>query len=126
MGLQYIANLESGLNVRNALNSMFFELYGTINPPFKYANANQNFSQAISANVMVTTISITDISASPTLRIGTTPNGQEILSDLAITNTIIVTAQQYFLTAGTVYFTWTSGNFSGIVNIRMDVINNYN
>jgi hypothetical protein len=105
---------------------MFFELYGTINPPFKYVDANQNFSQDLSANVMVTTISITNISSAPTLRIGTTPNGQEILSDLVITNTIIVTAQQYFIAGGTVYFTWTSGNFSGIVNIRMDVINNYN
>lgn len=126
MGLQYIDNSESGLNVRNALNEMFFELYGTINPPFKYVNANQNFSQAISANVLVTTITITNISSSPTLRIGITPNGQEILGDIAITNTIIVTAQQYFLSTGIIYFTWTSGNFSGIVNIRMDVINNYN
>jgi hypothetical protein len=126
MGLQYIANLEPGLNVRNALNSMFTELYGTINPPFKYIDANQNFSQSISANVMVTNISITNISASPTLRIGITPNGQEILSDTVITNFILVNAQQYFLASGTVYFTWTSGNFTGIVNIRMDVINNYN
>lgn len=126
MGQQYILIGISGETALEVINGNFTELYGTLNPPFKYKLANQSFAQAISANVMVTTISITNISSSPTLRIGITPNGQEILGDIAITNTIIVTAQQYFLTAGIIYFTWTSGNFSGIVNIRMDVINNYN
>ena len=35
-----------------------------------------------------------------------------------------VQAQQYFATAGTLYFTF-SGT-AGVINIRIDVINNYN
>lgn len=124
MSQQIILNGESGLNVRNALNQMFAELYASLNPPILITDASTTFSQAIIANTMVLSIFLTTLSGTPTIRIGTSLNGEEILPDTEIDTYQLVSAQQYFLASGALYFTWTGG--IGEVNVRIDAINNYN
>lgn len=126
MAQQNISDSESGLNVRNALNSMFAELYANIVQPIRILGASGNTIQPILANTMVVQLQIRALTgSSPTIRIGLTPNGQEILDDTVV-NTVgqFVSIDQYFSGAGNIYFTWTTG--SGSVNVRIDVINNYN
>lgn len=126
MAQQIISDSESGLSARNALNSMFAELYAAIVQPIRILGAGGNTIQPILANTMVVQLQIRALTGSfPTVRIGTTPNGQDILDDTVINAAgYLVSVQQYFSGAGNLYFTWTTG--SGTVNVRIDVINNFN
>lgn len=126
MAQQLIQNSESGLDVRNALNGMFTEIYGLLSgqQPIKIQGASGNLSQAILANTYVVDMQIRPLSGTPTLRVGLTPNGQEIMVDTVINDAQPVVIQLYFSTAGLLYFTWTSG--IGQVNIRINIISNYN
>lgn len=126
MAQQLIENSESGLDVRNALNSMFTEIYGLLSgqQPIKIQGASANFSQAILANTYIVDMQVRPLSGTPTLRVGLTPNGQEIMDDTVINAAQAVVIQLYFANAGLLYFTWTSG--SGQVNIRINIISNYN
>lgn len=120
-----VNNGDSGLTSRNTINGNFTELYANLNLPIKIAGMNANFNQAIGANVMVTTINISPKTGGPvTLRIGITANGQEILEDTEISAPQPVQAGQLFTSSGTLYFTFSSG--SGTLNVRIDVINNFN
>ncbi len=123
MAQQTIDNGESGLNVRTALNEMFGELYGAIGPfqPIVLPNVDANYTQPIVAGVFITNIFIIPVSGSITLNIGTTPNGGEILPDLAITGFTPIVAQTYFPTSGNLYFTLTG---TGIININIYYIGN--
>ena len=125
MAQQTITNGEGGLSARDAINGNFTELYASLPIPIKIAGMNANYNQAIAANAMVAAIAIAPISGGPiTLRIGITANGQEIFPDTAISGFTPVQAQQYYASAGTLYFTFTSG--TGTLNVLIDVLNNYN
>ena len=113
---------DSGLTVRNELNSMFAELYASITAPIKLPGNVGNVSQAIAANTMVKTIALSATSGAPKLRIGITANGQEIMPDTVIGNSQIIEAEYYFQNAGTLYFTITG---AGTYSIRIDVQNAY-
>lgn len=120
---QIILDGESGLNVRNALNENFLELYNAIIVPFKLTGISGAATQLIPANTFVTTISITPIGGTPTLNIGTTNNGGEIFPTDTISYFTPIVVQQYFLNAGLLYFNTTG---VGSFNIRIDYIPNYN
>jgi hypothetical protein len=126
MSQKLISNGEQGLDVRNAINENFAELYSIAsgNLPIRILNATGNFIQAIPANAFVQGLSIKLLSGAPNIRIGTSPNGEEIMPDTVITGSQLILVQQIFDSAGSLYFTWTSG--SGGVNIRIDVITDYN
>jgi hypothetical protein len=117
-----ITNGESGLNVRNALNSMTAELYGALpNIPIKLSNQTGAYTQSISADTWVERISITPQSGTPNIKIGTTLHGIEICDVIPIGVYLPVMVQQYFTSSGTLYFETTGGN----CNLRIDVINPY-
>lgn len=118
---QIINNGESGLEVRNALNDNFTELYSSLIIPIKLT-VTGNQTQAISQNTFITTISLTPSGGTPTLDIGTTNGGGEILPSMPITSFTPIVVQLYFPTAGILYF-----NLSGVgsVNVRIDYIPNY-
>lgn len=119
---QTINNGDSGLSVRNALNSMFTELYGAILVPIKLPNIGFNTTVPIKANTFVQAIALVAISGNPVVRIGTTPNGQDILGDTAITSTILpLILQQYFSADTTLYITLGTG----AINVRIDVNPSY-
>lgn len=117
-----INNGDSGLTTRNALNSMFADLYGALVIPTKLDGVNVNTTLAILANAFIEYIAISAISGNPTIKIGTTPNGADIVPATAVGNFNLTQLQQYFLNAATLYITISGG---GTVNIRFGVINNF-
>jgi len=119
---QIIANLESGLNARNAINGNFTELYNSLILPIKLQGVGFNTNVPIPANTMVLELALIATSGTPTVRIGKTPNGQEYLADKVITGTILpITIQDYFQGAGFIYI--TTG--TGAISVRIDVKYNY-
>ena len=116
-----INNGDSGLTVRNALNSMTSELYAGIIVPIKYANQSANFTASIPADTWVEQIFITPQSGVPDIKIGISIGGSEILDTSLIGNYSPILVQQYFGSATTLYFT-PSG---GAINVRIDIITSY-
>lgn len=116
--LQYIANGEPGLDVRNALNSMFTELYGAISPyqPIILLGVDSNYNLPVPANYFITNIYIKPVSGAITLNIGTSPNGGEILPDMLIDYTLPIAANLDFPTPGNLYFTLSG---TGTLNITI-------
>ena len=111
MPKQTINNGENALAVRTALNNMFTELYAAVAPtaPEIILNMAGNTSVTVGAGTLLNNIYITPQTGTVVLRIGITPNGQEILEDTEIDIFQPVITQEYFKTAGTLYFTFTSG-----------------
>lgn len=123
MGLVYIANLESGLNVRNALNSMFSELYGSIQTPLIASNISVNTEiSGVPGNTYIDSLGF-NMSGTAVIRIGTTAGGNDILDDINISGFQLVLVQQYFASDFNIFITFISG--TGTVSLRFNVINNY-
>lgn len=114
---------DSGLTARDALNSMFAELYGSIISPIKIPGISSNTSHAVAANAYLQAISITPVTGTATIRIGTAPNGTDIMPDTLINAFQLITVQEDFPGAATIYITFTSG--TGTLNFRLDTIPNY-
>lgn len=117
-----IQNGESGLDTRTALNNMLQELYGSIATPVKLPGETANFNSNFPANTMIRSISIVALVNTPTVRIGTTPNGEEIMPDTVTGDSIDVTVNYYCKVATILYFTFAD---AGAVNFRVNVVNNY-
>jgi hypothetical protein len=114
---------DSGLTVRNELNAMFAELYGAILLPIKLPGVTGNTTQAIAANTYVSKISIMPLAGTATIRIGTTPNGFDIMQDTLISGFQPVLVQEDYAVNTTIYITFTTG--SDTLNFRFDVVPNY-
>lgn len=123
MAQQILTIGETGQNALNAINNNFTELYGALVIPIKIIGATATRTQAILANTFVSKIFLSATSGNPTLRIGTTPNGVDIMPDTVIGNMNEVDWSNYYLNAGTIYFTWSIG--PGTVNIRINVLTNF-
>ena len=118
-----IKNNDDGLAVRDSLNDMFGELYAGMPIPIRIPGVTGNTQQAILANTLLASVSITSVSGNPVVRVGTTINGSEISNgDIAVNGFNKIEADQYFTAAGTVYFTFSG---QGKVNLRLDVLLNY-
>ena len=89
----------------------------------KYPAVNASFTKNIGTNVFLKNISISQCQGIPTIRIGITPDGQEILQDTVISNFVNNESDQYFQVGGVVYFTF-SGTV-GFVNFRVEIIEDY-
>ena len=116
---QEINNGDSGLSVRNAINAMTLELYSAITLPIKLPNVSVNTNLIVPENTFVDKLGITIISGTPSINIGTTPNGGEILNGEYSTINLIQTPYPNQVT----YYITISG---GVASFRFDVINNYN
>jgi hypothetical protein len=121
MAQQTINNGESGLVVRNKLNDMFGELYGAIVLPVRRNDVSGNFQQLISGNAYLNAVYISKTFGTPTIRIGTTPNGEEICPDIQPGDFQSVIVQQYFSGGASLYITLSGGR----VNIRFDLIQSF-
>lgn len=123
MGRIAINNGDSGLVVRNAINGMTQELYDSLTVPIRMKNVQANAMQAIAADTQVLKISVVGTAGAPIIRIGITPNGQELLPDTAIGAQFppIIT-EQYFAAAGNIYITFSQ---AGTILVRIDAILNY-
>jgi hypothetical protein len=121
MAQQVINNGESGLVVRNKLNSMFTELYAAVVLPLKLTGIAGNTQQVIPVDTFLQAVYISATAGTPTIRIGTTPNGEEICPEVQPGSFQPVVVQQYYSAGVTLYITLSGGT----VNIRFDVIQDF-
>jgi hypothetical protein len=121
MSQQTVNNGDTGLNARNKINGNFTELYGAIVQPLKLPGVSANTTQAINANTFIQSISLSATSGTPTIRIGTTANGTDVMLDTKPGSFTQTTIQRYFSAAATLYITVTGGT----VNIRIDLLNGF-
>jgi hypothetical protein len=79
--------------------------------------------QGIPANTLVDAISLIPVTGTPSVRIGTTPGGNEIMDDTVISGFKKIEPELYCQNATILYFTQVLNN--GIVNYRVDISRNY-
>jgi hypothetical protein len=96
-------------------------LAGVGSNALKLYNQTLGFSQAIGANSMVTGLFFTIVSGTPSVAVGTTVGGTDILESTLITGDMSVAIQQYFAANGYIYFTSSGGN----VDVRIDLISDF-
>lgn len=118
---QTINNGDSGLDVRTKLNDMFTELYGASTLPIKIKNIGTNETQVIPENTLVQDLTLSKVSGTPVIRIGTTANGEEILADTNVGDFTQAAIDRFYSSNSTWYLTISGG----VLNIRINVINNY-
>lgn len=111
----------TGQAALTVINGNFTELYENLPQVAKLPGISINTTQAFDADTMVTFIALSGTAGAPVVRIGLTPNGQELLPDTAIGNSQPVNVGQYFPAAGNIYFTVTLGT----VSIRIEYTENY-
>ena len=114
-----INNGDSGLVVRNALNSMMTELYGSIITAFKIPGQNATFQLNIPGNTKVHTIDIglANGSGPGTVRIGTEPNGIEYTDDISPdAKGREVSIEEYFPVLTVLYVTITGATYNFRIN----------
>jgi hypothetical protein len=121
MAQQVINNGESGLVVRGKLNNMFTELYASIVLPLKLPGITGNTQQVIPVDTFLQAIYMTATAGTPTVRIGTAPNGQDICPDVQPGSFQTVFVQQYYPTGVTLYITLSGGT----VNFRFDTYQDF-
>jgi hypothetical protein len=86
MAQQYISIGITGQQAQDIINGNFTELYNGATKLVKYSNQSANFTATIPANAYAWKIFLQLQSGSPTVRIGTTPNGTDILPDVSVTS----------------------------------------
>jgi hypothetical protein len=79
--------------------------------------------QVIPDNTLLNSVSLFPAVATPTIRIGTTDGGNEILDDTEVIAFMKIAIDKYFANETILYITTTAGD--GLVNVRMDVSRNY-
>ena len=98
--------------------------YVVINSTQSLKRITGAYSQDFKAKTWLQSMSILKISGiEPTIKIGTTEGGDDILTTTVITDTKLKTINKYFPEYGYIYYTITGGNASMIV--RFDAINDY-
>jgi hypothetical protein len=121
MSQQIINNGETGLIVRDKLNDMFTEIYGALVTPLKVNGVSANAQQIIPANSYIGDVYISATDLDPVIRIGTAPNGQDIVAEMNPGTFSMVTLQRYFENTTTLYITISGGT----VNIRFGILYNF-
>lgn len=119
MGQITINNGDSGLVVRNALNGMFTELYGSIVTAIKIPGQNVTFMYSVPGNTFIHDIFIALANGSDpaTVRLGSTPNGTEYTEDIEPSAAgLQVSLQQYFGVQTPVYITISGGTLNFRIN----------
>lgn len=118
-----INNGDSGLTAREAINGNFTELYQAAVLPLRVPGITANTAKDIPANSFVNNIFLFATIGTPLIRIGTAPNGTDIMPDTAVGSfNQQFSLQEYFQTATTFYIS-ISG--VGFVNIRIEILYNF-
>jgi hypothetical protein len=89
--------------------------------PLKISNITGAFQQSIPGDSWFEKISITQYSGTPSVQIGTTLGGSDILGVTPITSLLPILMQEYLPSDTIFYFTITGGN----INLRFDFTINY-
>jgi hypothetical protein len=94
----------------------FNELYAAIVTPTILMNFTGTFTQGIPVKTWVEKLIVVPQIGSPSIKIGITEGGNEILDTTVIGDSLPVFIQQYYPTGKTLYFVVSGGN----VNINFD------
>ena len=124
VGIGASANDGTGDPARTAftkVNANFSELYAQIPVPTILVNQTGSVQQSITSNTWIDKIVVTPQIGTPSIMIGTTSGGAEILENTLVGSSLVQLIQSLYLSGVNLYFTITSGN----VNIRIDNIPNY-
>lgn len=116
MAQQLITNNEKGLNVRGAINGNFTELYGAVVLPVKLLGLNANAEQQVLANTYIREILVDLVAGTPTICIGTTPAGTDILDVTDITQFLPIIVTRKFSDLGIIYITFSN---AGTINVAI-------
>ena len=103
------------------INANFTELYAAIITPVILLNQTGSFSQGIAVTTWLEKLVIIPQLGTPSIMIGTTDGGNDIIDTTPVVDFLPVKFEQYFPTGITLYFTVTSGN----VNINFDQKNSF-
>jgi hypothetical protein len=124
MAQQYIELGQTGQQSLDIINSNFTELYTSQSTALIKNNQSANFSENIAANTFISNIMLGFLSGTPSIKIGTTPNGNEILDTITLDDannwSFIVSEIKPQATSYTLYFTISGG----VINSRINQISN--
>lgn len=120
MAKQIIFDGESGLDVLNALNGNFTELYGALNFPIQDEGVAGNSQVVVPENTLIMGILVRPDSGSPVLSIGDSPGSGNMLGSQEVSDILPVQMFWPMLTGGNIYLTLAGGT----VSISIIVIKN--
>lgn len=109
------------MNVRTSLNQMFNDLYGALSFPTKLEGISANTTWIVPPNSKIIGIDLSATSGNPTVSIGTTPAGSDIVASVQPGTYSPNPQELYFATATTIYITVSGGT----LNIRINLFSNY-
>lgn len=119
---QYIVLQMDGEDALTVINSNFTELYNSLALPVRFAGVTgTSQSYAVPADTFIVKIDVINASGAPSLNIGTSPNGTDILPITVISGFQDINLSAYFQNAGMIYFSVSGGS----VNVRLSVVKNY-
>jgi hypothetical protein len=118
---QSIVEGMSGQAALEVINGNFTELYGALTFPVKLPGLNANTTYAVPANAFISEIDILATSGAPSVNIGTTPNGTDILDVTQPANFAHAEVEAYYAASAPMYITISGGTIS----FRMLITLNY-
>lgn len=86
----------------------------------KFTVVDSDFTMIIEANREVSIIRILPVTGTPTLRIGITSSGDEIMLDTVVDTYIKVDTDKFFLSGGIIYFTFSGTDGAVNVNVQTE------
>jgi len=120
-----INNGDSGLIARNKINAMTAELYSGATQLLKVTNQSASFTVQIPANSYAWKLFLTKIGSGTTVaKVGTTPNGEEILPSVTVDNNNCPgnsTEIPVSTTAYNLYVTVISGEISASIFLILNI-----
>jgi hypothetical protein len=112
-----INNGGSGLTIRGQLNDMFTELYGALPIPIKLSGVSSNVTQAIAANSFIDSIIIKVTAGTPTINIGTSSGGGDVIISSLVSGNNYFEIKTPFDSSATLYINVSGGTVSVRINL---------
>lgn len=121
MAQESITEYMSGQDALEVINSNFTELYGALFFPTRLPGISTNTTFVVPADGYVDSIDITASSGTPTISIGSTPNGTDIVASQQ-PGTFSHNIGPWYYPAATTWYITVSG---GAINIRINMQTGY-
>lgn len=119
-GIQVIVQVPNGAGwITSRMNFNDF-IAGVAGAPIRGYNQSGNFNFPIPANTLVTSAYVFIVSGIPTVQIGITDMGTEILEPTLLSDDTPISISQKYSSSGNIYFYVTEGE----VDVRLDITPN--
>ena len=119
----YLGGYRGSANIRVSKQQIATAVLGVL-PSFevlKNTAKSANFTQSILANCRVISVDFKVTAGTPTIKVGTTSGGEEILFEETLSANAMRSVAEYFASAGTMYFSISGGT----VSVNILVIKSY-